>query len=528
MTYTEIMQKAGKKIKPNVYYILNSTTTQVSQDDFVSSKPFFNAKLVGTIMSGMNLELNVQIPLGAAIYMTITATYGTNGASKTFGPFYLKEKATYNADTKTYTHEAYDYFIKTMVDYKTITLTYPTTVFAFFSQLVSELGLTTDITSLPNGTRTLNSDIYTGINYTFRDVLDDIGQATGTAFKMDNLIIKKASLGTTEITVDDDILKNQNIDFGQHFGPINSVILSRSGESDTIYKRDETLTTWNEFRIEDNQLMNDNNRSEYLSELYTALYGIEYDIFDTELVGYGGFEPFDKVKFSTIKNGTTYTYSSYIFNDEQTFTQGYTETIYTDLPKESTTDYKASDTTDKRLNQAYIIVNKQNQTIESMTSKVNSLGSETNNLSNNYQSMLNKFDNYATTDDLTTIENNVQVLQTNTYTKTDINNIISGTAVDGKLVTFVTTTSGKFDDNGLNISKTNEPTNSTYDWNGLEIKRNSDSATVLKARSDGVESLNLTANNYLITKPLRYEKTTSNLTKYKGEVGTGHFFVGDD
>lgn len=85
----------------------------------------------------MNLELNVQIPLGAAIYMTITATYGTNGASKTFGPFYLKEKATYNADSKTYTHEAYDQFIKTMVDYKAIALTYPTTVFAFRNLLAN-------------------------------------------------------------------------------------------------------------------------------------------------------------------------------------------------------------------------------------------------------------------------------------------------------------------------------------------------------------------------------------------------------
>jgi hypothetical protein len=519
------MQKAGKKIKPNVYYILNSTTTQVSQDDFVSSKPFFNAKLVGTIMSGMNLELNVQIPLGAAIYMTITATYGTNGASKTFGPFYLKEKATYNADTKTYTHEAYDYFIKTMVDYKTITLTYPTTVFAFFSQLVSELGLTTDITSLPNGTRTLNSDIYTGINYTFRDVLDDIGQATGTAFKMDNLIIKKASLGTTEITVNDDILKNQNIAFGQHFGPINSVILARSGNSDIIYKRDETATSWNEFKIENNQLMNNNDRDEYLSELYTALYGIEYDIFDTELIGYGGFEPFDKVKFSTIKNGTTFTYSSYVFNDEQTFTQGYTETIYTDLPTESNTDYKTSDTTDKRLNQAYILVNKQKQTIESLTSQVTSIDTT---VGNNYQTILKKFDNYATTDSLSSLQTSVATLQTDTYTKTEVNQIISGTSSDGTAVSYVTTSSGTFDEKGLHIAKTNEPTTSTLDWDGLTVTRNSDSTNLLSVESSGVESINLTARNFLIKKPIRMEKTTSNVTAYKGNSGLGFFYIGDD
>lgn len=369
MTYNEIMRKVGKRISKKVYYFDNNQRVEIDDDEIKESKPFFNAQLIGTVMKGLNLELYQELP-NVPIYLEITASYGSNTATKTFGPYYLKEKGTYNADSKTYSHSLYDNFITSMVDYKPITINYPTTVFSFFTQLCSECGFTTDISSLPNGSRTIESDIYDGINFTYRDVFDDIGKATGTLFKINGTIVQKCRLGTTIINIDDDILKNQNIDMGEHFGPINCVVLSRSGDTDNIYKRDETLTKWNEFKISDCQLMNDNNRSDYLNELYDALYGIEYDIYDCELIGYGGFEPLDKIH---IESGNS-VYNSYVFNNEEIFTQGYSESIFTELPEETTTDYTVSNTTDKKIKQAYIIVNKQENFIEQLVQNVGDNG----------------------------------------------------------------------------------------------------------------------------------------------------------
>ena len=366
MTYYEIMQKPGKRIHPKFYYY-NSTNTKVEidRDDINSVKLYFNAPLTGSVMLGLDAELKYELP-DVAIYFQNTATYNGTNATKTYGPFYLKEKPSFNASSKVYEHTMYDGFLKTMIDYQPITITYPTTVLDFFKQLCLECGFTTNITSLPNGSRIISMDIYDGINYTYRDVFDDIANATGSLFRCNNNVIEKRSLGTSAITVDDDLLKNQNIDLGEHFGPINCVVLSRSGGADNIYKRDETLTSWNEYKIVDNQLMNDNNRSDYLDELYTALYGIEYDIFDLELVGYGGFNPLDKVSITT--NNTTYT--SYVFNNEIKFTQGVEECIYTEMPEESTTDYTAASTTDKKINQTYIIANKNTQQIQSVVSQI--------------------------------------------------------------------------------------------------------------------------------------------------------------
>lgn len=366
MTYYEIMQQAGKRIHPKLYYYDNANTkVEIDRDNIESIKLSFNAPLTGSVATELTAELKVSLP-DTAIYFQNTATYNGTNATKTYGPFYLKETPSFNADSKTYDHTMYDGFLKAMVDYEPITITYPTTVLAFFQQLCLACGYTTNITSLPNGSRTISMDIYEGINYTYRDVFDDIANATGSLFKCNNGVIEKCPLGTSAIAVDDDLLKNQNIELGEHFGPINAIVLSRADNADNIYKRDETLTSWNEYKISDNQLMNDNNRSDYLDELYNALYGIEYDIFDLELVGYGGFNPLDKITITT----NNATYNSYVFNNEITITQGIEECIYTEMPEESTTDYKTSDTTDKRINQAYIMVNKQNQTINALASEV--------------------------------------------------------------------------------------------------------------------------------------------------------------
>lgn len=377
MNYNEMMQKPGKQIHPKLYYYDETgIKVEVERDNIEKAKISFNAPLTGSVMLGLLATLKIKLP-DKPIYFQNNVTYNGTNATKIYGPFYLKEEPKFNADSKTYEHTMYDGLLKTMVDYKPISIIYPTTVLDFFKQLCLECGYTTDITNLPNGSRTINADIYDGINYTYRDVLDDIANATGSLFRLKNNEIQKCNLGVqNSVIVDDDLLKNQNIQLGEHFGPINSVVLSRSAESDNIYKRDETLTTWNEYKIVDNQLMNDNNRSDYLDELYGALYGIEYDIFDLELVGYGGFEPLEKVNINT----NNATYISYVFNNELTFTQGVEESIYTEMPEESTTDYKMASTTDKKINQAYIIVDKQNKKIDQVVNEVDQYNNRITNV----------------------------------------------------------------------------------------------------------------------------------------------------
>lgn len=432
MTYNEIMQKPGKMISTQVLY----NTTVIGHDDIISAKPYFNANIVGTIMKGLKLELKQDLPNNTQIYFKNNAIYGSNIAYKTYGPYYLY-KSEYNADNKTYSCELYDNILTTMVDYKPITITYPCTVLEFFQQLVLELGFTTNISSLPNGSREIGSDIYENIGFTFRDVLNDIGQATASLFYLDGNEIKKATLGTTTITINDDILRNQNIDFGEHYGPINVITLTRSADADGIYYPSTLPSEIHEFKITDNQLMNDNNRDEYLPELYNALNGIEYDIFDVELVGYGVIDPLQKVNFETGNN----TYSSYIFNNEEEFSKGYKQSLYTELPEESTTEYKKSDTTDKRFKQVYIIANKQQGEINSLVSDVNDQGELIN-----------------------------QVATTQTAQQLSIDILSTNIDETGEITSVKTTEGFTFNNDGLNITKSDTTYNTQINNEGTYYK----------------------------------------------------------
>ena len=373
MTYEQIIQKAGRRIIPRIFYYENGTEISLNRDDFQQAKFKFNASLVGTVMYGVELETKVLLP-NTEIFIEITAKYETYTQKKVYGGYLRRNEPTYNADAKTYTYEMYDKIITAMVDYEPISITYPTTIYNYFNKLITELGFTTDIVSLPNGKQTIEKDIYKGINYTYRDVLNDIGQATGTLFIIENNIIKKCDFGTSEITIDDNILKNQNITLGKHFGPINTIVLTRSGESDSVYYPQELPENPIEFRIADNQLMNDNNRADYLAEIYNQLNGIEFDVYDTALVGYGGFAPLEKIKIST--NGKEY--NSYVFNNEITISQGYEEVIYTEMPVETKTDYKHASKDDRMINQVYIIAKKNEAEILAVVNTTKELQKEIN------------------------------------------------------------------------------------------------------------------------------------------------------
>lgn len=371
MTYEEIIQKAGKQIEPKVsYYNDNNELVYIDRDEIISIKYAFNSNIIGSLMKTMEVELKSELP-NKEIRIQNIATFEEYTQTKDFGIYKLKEEPTYNADTKTYTHKLCDGMLDLMKDYVPITITYPTTVFQYFNAFIIQNGYTTDIVSLPNGDKIIQHDIYQGINYTNRDVLDDIGQATATLFKENNKVIQKATFGTESKIIDDDILKNQNISMGQHFGPINVIVLSRSGDSDNIYYPSILPNNPKEFKISDNQLMNDNNRVQYLQEIYNKLNGLNFDIFDCSLVGYGGFEPLDKVQIQTYEGDVLKTYDSYVFNNEITITKGYDESIYTSMPNETETEYKYADITDKRINQTYLIVDKQNGIIENVVTNVN-------------------------------------------------------------------------------------------------------------------------------------------------------------
>lgn len=153
------------------------------------------------------------------------------------------------------------------------------------------------------------------------------------------------------------------------YGPVNSIVLSRAAGADNVYLQDEESVELDglcEIKIADNQIMNWNDRSDYLPDILRQLNGLEYYLNDYSSTGIFYYNVCDKYNVSIDNNS----YPCVMFNDEINITQGAEEIVYTDMPEETETDYTKSDKTDRKLNQTYLIVDKQNQTITSLVNEV--------------------------------------------------------------------------------------------------------------------------------------------------------------
>lgn len=397
MTYNEIMQKAGKRIKPNLYYYNNDVKIEISRNDIIKIRPHYSTGLIGTIMRGLEIELKISIPT-STIYFKNMAMFEENSQAKDYGEYYLKEKGTYNADTKTYTYQFYDGFLKLMVPYKTITIDYPCTVNDFIKKLANEMGLKCNV-DLTNGSNYLGTDIYENIDMTYRDVVADIGQGTFTLFEIVNNELKVCNFKENEIIINDDILKNKNITFNKKNGAFNTIIISRSAESDSLSKSNPENLPDDEkiaYRISNCQLLNRNDRGDYLDGLLNKVYGIEYYVYNVELTGYGGFDPLQKIKFETSNK----TFNSYVLNNEEIITQGYEENISASEIENVEQNYKVTDTDDRRINNVSLIVDKQQKEINALANKIVDISKTVSgvgfvNITNGYKGNLHKLDIYG-------------------------------------------------------------------------------------------------------------------------------------
>ncbi len=305
-------------------------------------------------------------------------------------------------------------------------------------------------------------------------------------------------------TIDEEYLKDVNVNFGEKFGPVNSVVLSRAAESDSIYQMDEESVEQNgltEVKIKDNQILNGNNRDEFLSSIFNKLNGLEYYLTDFSSTGVAYYDLLDKYKINVFDNS----YKTIMFNNEVDITQGLEEQIYANKLEESETDYTKSDKTDRKINQAYIIVDKQNQQINSVVQSINTLQSVVNSQGEQVDAL------------------GTRITQT-------IDNITASvTSIEGQLengVNLVKTTSVTIDDNGLNVSTDSSRISTTMTNNSFQIKDSGDNVLAFFGYDETENASksqmdNLTVTNYFVAGNHRIEKFERN-----SEKRTGYFYIG--
>lgn len=349
--------------------------TTLTNEDLYSVNPNYETELLKSIMTGVDITSYVDVPVGTVINLKWGIKVGENFEYLDYGNFtvYSSER---QEDKNTYKIVAYDGMLASMKEYNGLSIDFPCTIQTFVGALANDLGWNYTPTEFTNYDKQIQ-DLWCIIDeenqkksmgYTYRDVLDDINEATATNSIVTNNELKLVTVNETNETLPEDFIKTTSTEFST-FGPINAVVLSRSS-SDNIYARDTDSIETNglyEIKISDNQILNNNNRNEYLEGIYSALHNLSFKICDFSTCGVGYLEPLDK--FSITIGETTYD-NIIMLNSDLKISDGIVEDIYANEPSQSETDYTKADTTDQRLNQTTLIVDKQNQRIDALVTNV--------------------------------------------------------------------------------------------------------------------------------------------------------------
>lgn len=366
------VKENGRQLDSKIIYPSLSGTVELGVNELNSITPHYEGGILKSVMRGLTIDSNVEIPKGTMLNYQFGVLVNGSFEYIDFGN-YIVDTVEKQEDTNSYLIECCDSMLYAMKDYEAPNITYPITVRNYINAICNKIGLTFKNASdtFANYDKEIPSELYSNIGYTYRNVLDELAQVTASTICInevdDELEIRY--INNTNDTIDEEYLKDVNVNFGEKYGPINSIVLTRAGGSDSVYLKDQESIDENglcELKIEDNQIMNLNDRADYLPDILEVLDGFEYYTNDFSSTGICYYDLCDKYNVQVGEN----TYSCVMFNDEVDITQGLEEFIHTDMPEESETEYKYASKDDRQRNQAYIIAKKNEAEIEALASKV--------------------------------------------------------------------------------------------------------------------------------------------------------------
>ena len=429
--YKNKLKLFGRQLDSKIRYELNGVTIELGTEELNSITPKYEGSILKSVMKQLDIDSNVEIPLNTIInyqfglfidryyetedenyqsninyynyinnsYVLLNAGIDYNIGDSIIGTIYnyqdweyldfgnyIVRKIERKEDTKSWQITCYDKMLYSMKNYENLGVTYPITIRNYISALCNHLGLVFANSSdtFANYDKEIQNELYldvdgNSLDYKFRDVLDELAQVTASTICINNNDeLEIRYLNDTEDTINEEYLKDVNVEFGEKYGPVNSIVISRASESDSVYLRDEESVTENglcEIKISDNQILNFNDRSDYLEDILNQLNGLEYYVNDFSSTGITYYDLCDIYNIQVGNN----TYKCIMLNDEINVSQGLVENVFTELLEQSETDYSKADKTDRKVNQTYIIANKQEGKITSLTSRTDRIEEEVGN-----------------------------------------------------------------------------------------------------------------------------------------------------
>lgn len=366
----------GREQAVQVIFEQDGQQVVLDNENVFSVTPNFKASLLKSAMKSLILDCNVEIPVGTRLQFKYGILVNNAYEYLDFG-YYIVNKIEKKEDTRSYEITCYDKMMLAMVDYIDIGIEYPITIRNYIAEICNhlEIDFGSNQDQFVNYDKEIPSELYLDANgnslgYTFRDVLDELSQVTASVIcidENDQLVVRYPT--ETNKIIDEDYLKNINVNFGEKYGPINSLVIARAADSDFIYKEDEQSIAENglcEVKISDNQILNDDSRVQFIDAMFNQLRGTEFYLNDFSSTGIAYLDLLDYYEVKVFDNY----YKCLMLNDEINITQGLQEQVFTERPKESETEYKSLSKQDQSILRTGIKVNKVEGEIQSVVEQI--------------------------------------------------------------------------------------------------------------------------------------------------------------
>lgn len=215
--FKKAIKSLGRMQDVRITYTLNNKQLILDGENINSITPNYEANLLKSVMKGVDLDSNTDIPLGTEIKFE----YGllVNGVYEylNYGNYivYSSEK---QEDTLSYKIKCYDKLLYSMKDYEALDVTYPITIYEYLKKLCEKIGLIMKEANFANMSRQLPSDLFNGLGYTYRDVLDQIAETTGgcICLTLDDKV-EVRYINETSDTIDEEYINDTNVNFGEKY-----------------------------------------------------------------------------------------------------------------------------------------------------------------------------------------------------------------------------------------------------------------------------------------------------------------------
>lgn len=503
------------------FYLNNSKVAEYANTDKIIS---FDIQRVGEDSKffgfGISQRLNLKLidkerALAYTTAHSIKITITDNSANTFTFPYFWISEIHRDEKTNQLSITAYDLIYPASAHtYDELTIEKPYTI----TELLSAIGTLLKVEVNEVG-EAFNISYAEGANYegteTIREVLDDIAEATTTIYFLDKdnkLTFKELDRdGEPILTIDKSLYFELTTSSNKRLQTICSVTelgdnasASTTSIGSTQYVRDNPF-----LELRDDIATILDSAIERVGNLTIGIFNCKWRGIPIE-VG-------SKIALVDKDNSN---FVSYLLNDTIEYNGGLIEKTLWKYD-ENTTETESNPTSlGDLLKQTYARVDKQNKTIELVVSKTEELEQKTSSikLSTDEINMEVKKNQQITNGKVEDINSTLQEIEkkVNTaITADDVKILIEqNTGTTDKVET---STGFTFNEDGLNITKSNSDFSTIINEDGMTIKNKS--KVMLEVNNMGVDAINLTASQYLRVGNTRFED-------YKNKKRTGAFWVG--